>query len=283
LLPILAISNGLAAYPIPRRICASVVRGRRVKELLKKQTEVSHLLRFRQNLPAFPEGMVCVGEAPDFLVNTGHGYVGIEHTQWFRESDAPGGSRMRARESAEVKVLRFASSRYEARGLPPVWVNILWSLPDLPTSRIPELANALADIVEVHLPKQDGEVAIKHPHPGWSSLPPEVSYLSIRRKKFFSKNLWVPTRGAFIPTLAPLDLQKRIRKKEGKVTSYRQKCSQVWLLIVANGFEPSTFGELAPEIEEFPFETSFDRVFFLHHADELMVELKTRGLRAGGT
>jgi hypothetical protein len=64
-----------------------------VKELLKKQTEVSHLLRFRQNLPAFPDGMICVGEAPDFLVNTGYGYVGIEHTQWFRGPDRPGGSR----------------------------------------------------------------------------------------------------------------------------------------------------------------------------------------------
>jgi hypothetical protein len=39
---------------------------------------------------------------------------------------------------------------------------------------------------------------------------------------------------------------------------------------------------LAPEIEEFSFETSFDRIFFLHHADELVVELSTQGLRAGG-
>jgi hypothetical protein len=46
-------------------------------------------------------------------------------------------------------------------------------------------------------------------------------------------------------------------------TSYRQKCSQVWLLMVANGFEPSMHCELAPEVEGFQFETDFDRVFFL--------------------
>ena len=57
----------------------------------------------------------------------------------------------------------------------------------------------------------------------------------------------------------------------------------MWLLIVANGFEPPTFGQLAPEIEQFSFETSFDRVFFLHHADDLVVELSTQGLCAGGT
>ncbi len=177
--------------------------------------------------------------------------------------------------------MRLASSRYESRGLPPVWVNVLWSLRDLDTSRVPELANALADLVEVHLPEEDGEVAIKPPHPAWLSLPPEVSFLSIRRKKILSRNLWAPARGASVPTLKPLDLQKRIEEKDGKITSYRQKCSQVWLLIVANGFEPSTFGELAPEIEEFSFETNFDRVFFLHHADELVVELTTRGSRTG--
>ncbi len=253
-----------------------------MKEALKKQTEINHLRRFQQNLLAFPDGMVCVGEAPDFLVNTGHEYIGIEHTQWFRESNNPGGSRLRARESTEDKVLRLASSGYESRGLPPVRVNVLWSFWDFPTlSRIRELANVLADLVEAHLPEQDGEVAIKDPHPAWSSLPPEVSFLSIRRKKIFSKNLWDSTRGASIPTLIPLDLQKRIHEKEGKITSYRQKCSQVWLLMVANGFEPSTHCELAPEVERFQFETDFDRVFFLHHADELIVELSTRVPRTG--
>jgi hypothetical protein len=252
-----------------------------VKEVLKKQIEFRHLRRFQQNFPAFPDGMICVGEAPDFLVNTRHEYIGIEHTQFFRESNNPSGSRMRARESPEDKVLRLASSRYESRDLPLVWVNVLWKLDELPTSssRVPELASLLADLVEVHLPKQDGEVAIKHPHPAWRSLPQEVSSLSIRRKEIFSKNLWVSTRAGFIPTLTPLDLQKRIREKEDKVFSYREKCSQVWLLIVANGLEPSTFGELAPEIEGFLFETSFDRVFFLHYADELLVELNTRPRR----
>ncbi len=87
-------------------------------------------------------------------------------------------------------------------------------------------------------------------------MPPELSYLSICRNKGSPKNLWVSTRGLFIPSLTSHDFQKRIEEKEGKVPSYRQKYSQVWLLIVANGLEPSTFGELAPGIEEFSFETS---------------------------
>ena len=48
------------------------------------------------------------------------------------------------------------------------------------------------------------------------------------------------------------------------------------LLIVARGFEPSTFGDLGPEVEGHRFESDFDRVFFLHHANEYVAELHVR-------
>jgi hypothetical protein len=52
----------------------------------------------------------------------------------------------------------------------------------------------------------------------------------------------------------------------------------VWLLVVANGFEPSTQCELAPEIECSQFETDFDRVFFLQDFDGFVVELRTKDM-----
>jgi len=67
-----------------------------------------------------------------------------------------------------------------------------------------------------------------------------------------------------------------MRDKEAKLPSYWQECQEVWLLIVAHGFEPSTFGELGPEVEDQEFETSFDRVFVLHHANEYVAELRVR-------
>jgi hypothetical protein len=52
----------------------------------------------------------------------------------------------------------------------------------------------------------------------------------------------------------------------------------VWLLIVANGFEPSTHCDLAPEIKGFQFETNFDRVFYLHSFAGMVVELSTKDI-----
>jgi hypothetical protein len=67
-----------------------------------------------------------------------------------------------------------------------------------------------------------------------------------------------------------------MRNKEAKVPSYRRHSGEVWLLIVARGFEPSTHVDIGPEIESYRFETSFDRVFFLHHANEYVAELRVR-------
>ena len=83
-------------------------------------------------------------------------------------------------------------------------------------------------------------------------------------------------RGAFVPTLTPPELQQIMCNKEAKVPSYRQQCREVWLLIVACGFEPSTHTDFGSEVESHEFETTFDRVFFLHHADEYVAELRLR-------
>ena len=80
-------------------------------------------------------------------------------------------------------------------------------------------------------------------------------------------------RAAFVPTLTPPELQQIMRNKGAKVPSYRQQCREVWLLIVARGFEPSTFGDLGPEVEGYRFESGFDRVFFLHYFDGSVSEL----------
>jgi hypothetical protein len=80
----------------------------------------------------------------------------------------------------------------------------------------------------------------------------------------------------FVPTLTPSEFQKILRDKEAKVPTYRRQCREVWLLIVARGFEPSTFGDPGSEVEGNQFESGFDRVFYLHYADEYVAELHVR-------
>jgi hypothetical protein len=248
------------------------------RRTLQKARELAHLQRFCQNFAGFPEGELISSEYPDFLVITHQGRTGIELTEYHvQESDEGRGSRMRAQERTEDKVLWTASDQHESKGLPPVAVYVLWN-PHWAFNRrrIQELAAVLADLVQEHLPELGHEVAIRRGHSAWRSLPQEVASLSVDRRINFSKNSWTSVRAAFVPTLTPPELQKIMRDKEAKVPSYRQECQEAWLLIVAHGFEPSTFGELGPEVKDHEFETSFDRVFFLHHADDYVAELHVR-------
>jgi hypothetical protein len=250
-----------------------------VKEAAKKAVERAYLQRFRENFADFSEGEVVSFERPDFLIKTQSRRIGIELTEYHvQEPDKGWGSPMRAREGTEDKVLRMASRLYQSKGLPAVAVYVHWNSHQVFSSRrVQELAAGLADLVQEHLPEPGHEAAIRHRHhPAWRSLPQEVTSISIDRRINFSKNSWTSVRGAFVPTLTPPELQQIMRTKEAKVPSYRQQCREVWLLIVARGFEPSTFGDLGPEVEGYWFESGFDRVFFLHHADEYVAELRVR-------
>jgi hypothetical protein len=250
-----------------------------VTEAAKKVMERAYLQRFREHFADFPEGEVVPFERPDFLIKTQLRWIGIEVIEYhIQDSDEGRGSPTRAREGTEDKVLRMASEQHQSKGLPPLAVRVHWNTHQVFRSRrIQELAADLADLVQKHLPQPGHEAAIRHRrHSAWRSLPQEVTSLSIDRRMNFSKNLWTSVRGAFVPTLTPPDLQQIIQTKEAKVPSYRQQCPEVWLLIVARGFEPSTFGDLGPKVEGYLFESGFDRVFFLHYFDGSVSELHLR-------
>jgi hypothetical protein len=240
--------------------------------------EQACLQRFREIFADFPEGEVVLSERPDFLIKAQPRWIGIELIEYHvLESDEGWGSPMRAQEGTEDNVLRTASRLHQSKGLPPVAVHVLWHPHQaLSLRRIPELAADLANLVQEHLPEPGHEAAIRRRHPAWRSLPQEVASLRVDRRINFSTNSWSSVRGAFVPTLTPSELQKIMRDKEAKVPTYRRQCREVWLLIVARGFEPSTFGDLGPEVEGYRFESGFDRVFFLHHADEYVAELHVR-------
>ena len=156
-------------------------------------------------------------------------------------------------------------------------VHVLWHPNQaLRSRRIPELTADLTDLVLEHLPEPGHEAAIRRPHPAWRSLPQEVASLWVDRRINFSKNLWTSVRGAFVPTLTPPELQKIMRDKVAKVPADRRQCREVWLLIVARGFEPSTHVDIGSEVESYRYESGFDRVFFLHHANESVAELRLR-------
>lgn len=223
-----------------------------MREDCKKRREETYLRRFRENFVGFPKGTIVPHEHPDFLVDARGGRVGIELTEYHvPEPDEGRGSPMRAREGTEDKVLQRACEQYQSKGLPPVVVNVLWHPHQaLGSRRISELAAALANLVQENLPETGQSVTIRRRrHPTGRSLPQEVASLTVVRRNSISKDSWTSVRAGFVPTITPPDLQRILLDKEAKVPTYRQDCRYVWLLIVTRGSEPSTFGDLGPEVD----------------------------------
>jgi hypothetical protein len=251
------------------------LKGAGLREDRKKRQEEAYLRRFRENFAGFPEDTILPNEHPDFLVETSRGRVGIELTEYHgRERSQGRGSPTRAREAMEDEVLRRAADQYLSKGLPPLLVHVTWHPHEVfGHRRTAELAADLADLVRENLPEPNRSVTIRGHQPAGRSLPQGVASLTVIRRERITKGSWTSVRAAFVPTIAPLDLQEILRNKEAKVSSYRRHCREVWLLIVARGLEPSTFGDLGPEIEGHQFKSSFDRVFLLNYSDGIVTEL----------
>lgn len=260
----------------------------------QKKREMAHLQRFRANCDDFPvvtDDQIKECERPDFLVMIPHRTYGIEHTEFLQSARRRKGSRPRALEVAEDQLVQRALIEYESRGLPPVEVLISFRLRerqgrvtkadiqrayDSRTSQ--RLISTIVDIVATNVPLVGDTIPVHHIDAGWKLLPKEVSALDISRWSFTTENCWGVARGGTVPSLSPEDFQAIINDKEGNLPVYKEKCDEVWLLIVAHGFSPSTHAKVSPEVETTVFSTGFERVFFLHHFKSMVLELKTQNL-----
>jgi hypothetical protein len=50
----------------------------------QKRKEFFYLDKFKESLPDFPDGVICLDERPDFLVKSASEIIGIEVTDFFR-------------------------------------------------------------------------------------------------------------------------------------------------------------------------------------------------------
>ena len=107
------------------------------------------------------------------------------------------------------------------------------------------------------------------------TVPSEVQSLWITAEEDEDAALWGVPRGGGVPELNRALLEARIAEKERLVPAYRERCSLLWLLLVADGFTPSTHFKIPAAIGHRPYETDFDRLFVFHYFYRQLIELPT--------
>lgn len=232
-----------------------------------EREQYSHILRFTESFPDFPKSFLCFDDNPDVLVKTSEGMLGIEHTRLYWEN-------LKEQESLEERIVDRAREMYESSGGPPLRVNVLFdSNVRLGVKDIDSIAASLNRLVCSYMP----DVGESFDLEGWRfvsrGFTPSIVMIFIDRLNNSGEMLWGVGRGGVVPDLPSDSIRKSIQDKESKIGRYLDKCSRIWLLLVEDGFAPSSYFDISEEVKKDPYESKFDRIFLFRNFSREVIEL----------
>ncbi len=218
-----------------------------------------------------------ISQRPDFLFRCGESVVGIEHTEI---------KRLGSPSLAELKgihrgIVTRAGQLAAEQGLPPLNVKVCFHNHYYRFERKRELAvqgllatvkenldqimqNATGHSVKINPPAPFVGVSLVYVTPG-----------IVNGKAWLKHHRWEvmepgSVRTGFIP-----ELQDAITKKNKVAKEYLEKCDRCWLLIVADRTKADQRFEFAPSMQEYIYESEFERTFFMEIAEKFLAELHT--------
>jgi hypothetical protein len=229
--------------------------------------QYSHILRFKESFPDFPAGILCFDDNPDVLVKTSEGMLGIEHTRLYWGN-------LKEQESLEQRIVDRAREMYEVSGGPSLIVNVFFDPKvRLVVKDIDSIAASLHRLVCSYVPDVGGSFDLE----GWkyirSGFSPSIMKVFIDRPYVSCEMLWGVCRGGAVPDLSPESIRESIQGKESKISRYLDKCSKVWLLVVEDGFAPSSYFVISDEIKKEIYKSKFDRIFLFRNFRREVIEL----------
>lgn len=226
---------------------------------VKKEIERFYLDRLKDHFSGFPEGEIIPREPPDFLVKNGFKTVGVEVTEFHLDSSINALSPERV--SLREKVREHAENICNAKNLSSVWVTIHFAQDfSCRVSEIKRIASQLADLVEPLQIDVSNQIAFELNEVEISNV---ISITA--RKVMLSKSLWTAPSARFLPELDFSYIQKILDKKSSLCEVYRKHCDEIWLMIVMDRFDPSSFATIAENVQTDSLTHAFDFAFLFVH------------------
>jgi hypothetical protein len=244
-----------------------------------KRVEIFHLLQFVSSYTELPEGNFILDDKPDLRLVTSSGVIGIEHTQILED-------RLKAQENLQDKAVALAKSLYNQSDGPMLWLDVVFdNHVALRSKAVEHIARALADamlgidrrlgpelIMNQWVNVESWQYNMQYPE----TLPPQISAVHFKYVDNPKSVLWAVSRSTMVPHLSADQIQATVDEKADKLTEYRTRCSEVWLLIVADGGAPSSISDLPADNADHVYTSSFDRLFFFDDFSDTIKELRRK-------
>ncbi len=241
---------------------------------MDKKRELIHLERFKENCTFFPEGEIDCTERPDFIIHTNEKIVGIEHTEIFQPGP-PDGSSLQAQDVLAQKIVKQASDLYLQDKNKPILVQIMFrSGILLKKKRIDHLAVSIYQIIkrESLLPGQI--ITLHRTHVNYRYFPSEIAMIHIAAQPNGENNFWYCSSAGIIPDVDADYIQEKIDSKKQEIDFYRSRCSEIWLLIVAEYLRIPKAINISRDAVLHHYHTQFNRVFIFWFMTGEYIELQ---------
>lgn len=201
--------------------------------------------------------------APDFLIRTANGTLGIEH----REVLKPEGGRRqheRAHEQRTDDVIAMAQELSNLWCLPLARVSVHFhsDVPDKRPDRL-ALARGLVQLVHDRMPEDRGHVRLEYmDFQGRQMRGVDVIFIH-RDDRLTRSGHWVATRAGFVVSDCVDLFQEAIDDKAHNFPAYIRHCDKCWLLLVADSMKPSA--SIHPDERSLghKYRSPFARTYFL--------------------
>lgn len=244
-----------------------------------KDSEKWQINRFLELMEDAPRGALEHPDPPDAVITADDSCVAIEHTRVIRPTSP--GTNLRAYERRTDDIADKAQQTFEASSDDVLQVSLNFDdRIQLAKSDENEIAEATAAVVSAHTPPigKGWRLEAWRFQVSGQAFPRAVESIWIDHVPEWGA-LWSVGRSTMVPDLPPYVVQGEIDGKEAKIESYRQACDEVWLLLVVEGFAPSSHWRLERFPTDHVFETSFNRVFLYHQFNAEVRELSLRFAR----
>lgn len=255
------------------------------RETLKDKHEKFHLWVFStlQQLPGDVIPRKDPSQKPDFRYQCGKLIIGIEHTEIKRTRSIQGTPSLAQLKGLHRGIVREAERLATEQGLSPLHVQVLFHDHFYRYQNKGEeavhglLSTVLRNLDKVMKMETGNSVRIDPPSPfvGISMVyaTPGTAY----GKTWLTHHRWEVMEPGIVSIGFIPELQDAITKKNQKIQEYLKTCDECWLLVVADRTKADQKFDFTREMQEYVYESKFERTFFLEIAELFFKELTTTG------
>ena len=239
----------------------------------QKERERLFLAEIKKLKPNLISGNFMDSESPDFIIPQNDKKLGIEIIEYVRGQNS-GESALRRAEIVRQRIIDKANDKFYKTKDDPLWVLFSWYPRKHPRKTdVAKLALVAVSTIMKHIPNELFEsIEIENKELAQTPLKEFVRKIRVTKVRNEKQALWSSIESGWISVQSD-EIQEIISSKSIKVEKYKEKCDEIWLIIVADGQHISSNVGLEHIKPNNQYSSEFDKIIFYDRFTQNIINL----------